>query len=160
MDFNGKEAVAQKNTITCSDRINSNSRIPCTKPGSSSVEKVQAEKNIGFTSDVMQFEDMAFQLPARHMVNTEQIFYFTVENISNVEISTHSTSFSIKNLGNVYSSWSLDIEESRLNPGMSTTATVTFRMKDTYLMEGKPLMVIQRGIFFPTIMQFELEKDR
>ena len=130
------------------------------KPGGQSVEQVQADKNLGFTSEVMQFEDIAFQLTGSSHGQTEQIFHFTVENISNIEISTNSTSFSIKNKGNVYSSWSLDIEESRLNPGMNTTATVTFRMKDTYLMEGEPLMEIKRGIFFPTVMQFELEKDR
>ncbi|MCM3744018.1 hypothetical protein M3193_07655 [Sporosarcina luteola] len=78
---------------------------------------------------------------------------------ANCFLSTSTTSFSIKNEGNVYPSWSLDIEDGRLNPGMSTTATVTFRMKDSYLMDGEPLMIIKRGIFFPTIMQFELEKD-
>ncbi|MCM3709065.1 DUF4352 domain-containing protein [Sporosarcina luteola] len=128
--------------------------------GTSPVEKVQAEKNIGFTSDVMQFEDMAFQLTGSSHGKTEQIFNFTIENIHNAAISTQSLSFKIKNIGNVYSSWSVNIEESQLNPGMSTTAIVTFKMKDTYLMEGTPVMEIQRGIFFPTIMQFELEKER
>jgi hypothetical protein len=128
------------------------------KPGSSSVEQVQAEKNTGFTSDVLQFEDIAFQLTSSSHGETEQIFHFTIENISNVEVSTQSTSFTIKNEGNIYSSWSLEIAENRLNPGMSTTATVTFRMKDSYLMEGEPLMIIKRGIFFPTVMQFELDK--
>ncbi|MCG7346434.1 hypothetical protein MHZ92_20215 [Sporosarcina sp. ACRSL] len=125
-----------------------------------SEDQVQAEKNSGFTSDVIQFEDLAFQLTGSSHSKTEQIFYFTVENITNTEISTQSISFTIKNEGNVYSSWSVDIEESRLNPGMSTTATVTFKMLDSYLMKGEPLMKIQRGVFFPAIMQFELKKER
>ncbi|MCG7346587.1 DUF4352 domain-containing protein [Sporosarcina sp. ACRSL] len=128
--------------------------------GSPSVEQAQADKNLRFTSGVMQIEDMAVQLTGSSHSKTEQTFYFTVENISNVEISTNSTLFTIKNKGNVYSSWNVDIEESRLNPGMSTTATVTFKMLDSYLMEGEPLMKIQRGVFFPTIMEFEMEKER
>ena len=127
------------------------------KPGSSSVE---AEKNVGFTSDVMQFEDMEIKLTSSSHEDSEQVFHFSIENIHNAAISIQNMSFKIKNEGNVYSSWSLDIEENRLNPGMSTTATVTFKMKDSYLMEGEPQMVIQRGIFFPTIMQLELQKDR
>lgn len=126
----------------------------------SSEEQVQAEKNSGFTSDVIQVDDFAFQLTSSSHSKSEQTFYFTVENIANTEISTNSISFTIKNEGNVYSSWSVDIADSRLNPGMSTTATVTFRMLDTYLMEGQPVMEIQRGVFFPAITQFELEKER
>ncbi|MFS0689322.1 hypothetical protein AB1K89_08775 [Sporosarcina sp. 179-K 8C2 HS] len=130
------------------------------KPGSSSVEQVQAEKNIGFTSDIMQFEDLAFQLTGSSHDDTEQIFHFTIENISNIAISTHNMSIKIKNKGNVYSSKSINIEENRLNPGMSTTGTVTFSMKNTDLLEGDPLMEVQNGLFFAPIMQFTLEKDR
>ncbi|MGN7388924.1 hypothetical protein [Sporosarcina sp. SAFN-015] len=129
------------------------------KPSSQSVEHVQAEKNNNFTSDVILVDDFAFQITNSSHSKSEQTFYFSVENIANTEVSTNSISFTIKNEGNVYSSWSVDIADSRLNPGMSTTATVTFKMLDAYLMDGQPVMEIQRGVFFPVIKQFELVKE-
>ena len=129
------------------------------KPGDSSVEQVKAEKNVSSTSDVMHFEDMSLQLTGSSHKDTEQVFYFTIENIHNTAISTQSMSFKIKNKGNVYSSKSVSIEDSHLNPGMSTAATVTFSMKDTDLFEGDPLMEIQKGLFFGDVIQLNLEKN-
>src|SRR6476646_10348817 len=77
------------------------------KPGSQPVDQVQADKNIGFTSNPMRFEDLAFQLTGTSHEDTKHVFHFTFENIDNAAVSTLGLSFKIKNNGNVYSSESV-----------------------------------------------------
>lgn len=126
------------------------------KPESSSSNKVQVVKSSGFSSDVLQFEDLDIQLLDSSHTEGEQIFHFNIENTRNSAISVTNITFKIKNQGNVYSSDTVQLEENRLNPGMTTTVTVTFKMKNADLLEGEPLMEITRGLFFGSTQEFRL----
>lgn len=128
------------------------------KPESSSIKKISVVKTSGFSSEVLQFEDINIQLLDSSHTESEQTFHFNIENTRNSAISVTSTSFKIKNNGKSYSSDSVLFDENRLNPGMNTTATVTFKMKNGDILEGEPMMEITRGLFFGDIQEFQLKR--
>lgn len=128
------------------------------KFSNSSVGPAQAENEIGFFSEPLQFSDMTVKLLKSSHNDNEHVFYFNVENAQNSAISTRSIYFTIKNKGSIYSSKNLHLDDVKLNPGMSTIATVTFKMKHADLTEGEPIMEVQRGLFFGEKQEFDLEK--
>ncbi|MDN4608087.1 hypothetical protein [Sporosarcina highlanderae] len=130
------------------------------KPNNSSVETVQAE-NTTFSSEVLHFDDILIQLLNSSHNETEHTFHFSIENINHKEISISNTSFSIRNNGNTYSSERVQLTDHKLNPGMSTSVIVTFKMNENDLMEGNPVMAVKRGFLFnTTIQEFKLDDGR
>ena len=127
--------------------------------GDTTIGPAQAENgSLGFTSDSLEFEDIVIELLRTEHNDSENIFYFTIENATDSAISTKGTNFKIKNNGKNYSSDLITIDEDSLNPGMSTNAKVLFKMSQSDLFEGMPLMEIKRGILFGEKQEFELKK--
>lgn len=128
------------------------------KPSPSSLSKLPVIKPSGFTSEVLQFEDVAIQLLDSSHTEKDQTFHFTIENTRNTPLSVTSTSFKIHNQDKTYASDTVVFDQERLNPGMKTTATVTFKMNSEDILAGQPEMQITRGLFFSNTQQFLLQQ--
>ncbi|MDW0112987.1 DUF4352 domain-containing protein [Sporosarcina saromensis] len=128
------------------------------KPSSSIISKLPVNKQNGFTSEVLQFDDVAIQLLDSSHTEKDQTFHFTIENTRNTPLSVSSTSFKIHNQDKTYASETVDFDQERLNPGMKTTVTVTFKMNSEAVLSGQPEMEITRGLFFSNSQQFLLQQ--
>lgn len=128
------------------------------KSNSSTLSTLPVIKTSGFTSEVLQFDDVAIQLLDSSHTEKEQVFHFSIENTRNTPLSVTSTSFKIHNQDKTYASDTVVFDQERLNPGVRTTATVTFNMNSEDVLSGQPEMEITRGLFFSNTQQFLLQR--
>ncbi|MGE6684775.1 hypothetical protein [Paenisporosarcina sp. NPDC076907] len=123
-----------------------------------SIEGQTEEKLNGFKHESVQFEDFTFELMGSNYADNQYTFHFEIVNTSSSSINPSKTFFKIKNDSLVYSSELANIEFGDLNPGMTTSGKVVFKMNKEDLEKGSPIMQIEYGYIFDETIEIELKQ--
>lgn len=109
----------------------------------------------GFTSEPVTFEGISYQLTGSSSVEDTHTFYLNAKNLGNKAVNPKAI-FYIMNEDKKFSVEEKKFSSTKLNPGIDGTIELTFIMKKDDLINGKPKLVIDRGIIVKDIQEIEL----
>lgn len=111
----------------------------------------------GFTSNLVEYDNITFKVVGSTRKFDEYTFHIQAKNIGNNPTDMKGI-FAITNGDKRFSNNNVDYSESEINPGMSGTIDVTFKMNDVDINSGEPVLVVDRGLILKDIREMKLTK--
>ena len=100
----------------------------------------------GFTYEAVAFEGFTFELTGSEREGDTHTLHFEITNTATTPMPTYKTFIAIENGDKRFKSSKQSIAGGTLNPGMTTTGTVTFEMKAEDIVTGSPVLSVQYGV--------------
>lgn len=111
----------------------------------------------GFTSNLVEYDNITFEVVGSTRKFDEYTLHIEAKNIGNNPVNMKSI-FAITNGDKRFSNNNVYYSESEVNPGMSGTVDLTFKMNDVDINSGEPILVVDRGLILKDLREMKLTK--